>query len=155
MTSNIGVKDVQNFGKGIGFGSNKTLIQQQERQNTIIEKALKNKFAPEFLNRLDDTIIFNSLSKEDMHKIIELEIKKLEDRMNSLGYGLKINKTAKNYLVDEGYDEEFGARALNRCIQKHLEEPISEEILEGTIEDGSLIKVSYNKVKKSIVVKGD
>jgi len=155
MTSNIGVKDVQNFGKGIGFGTNKTLSQKQERQNAIIEKALQNKFAPEFLNRLDDTIIFNSLSKDDMHKIIDLEINKLEIRMNNLGYGLKINKAAKGFLVDEGYDEKFGARALNRCIQKHLEEPISEEILEGTIGDGSMIKISYNKTKQIIVVKAD
>ena len=90
-----------------------------------------------------------------MHKIIDLEIKKLEDRISSLGYGLKINKTAKDFLVDEGYDEKFGARALNRCIQKHLEEPISEEILEGTIKENSLIKISYNKTKQSIVVKSD
>lgn len=153
MTSNVGVRDADNFGVGLGFQTKSERYKEDDRKKNIIEKALKKTFAPEFINRLDDIIMFNTLKMEDMMKIIDLEINKLIRRMDDMGYKLKVNKTAKEYLLTQGYDEKFGARPLNRAIQRYVEDIISEEILKGNVREGDLIKISYNKNTDKIVVK--
>lgn len=152
MTSNIGAKEANAFGGGIGFGSH-DIGKTQERTTSIIEKALKKKFKPEFLNRLDDTMIFNVLTKEDITKIIKLELNKLNDRIKEMGYELKVQKSAIDHICDTGYNPEYGARPLSRAIQKHIEENISDEILLGNIKEGDIIKISYDKKKEKIIVK--
>lgn len=154
MTSNIGVKEASEFGSGIGFGSN-NIGKAQDRTSDIIEKTLKKNFRPEFLNRLDDTIIFNSLTKDDISKIIGLELDKLNIRIQEMGYSIKVNKTAIDYICEIGYSEEYGARPLARAIQKHIEDNITDEILLGNIKEGDIIKISYNKTNDKIVIKSD
>ena len=155
MTSNVGIKKLKDFGAGVGFSTNAKKSSQTSVKDEILQKELKNHFPPEFLNRLDDVIIFKSLEKEDIGKIVELEIKKLKDRVVEIGYDLQINKTAKDFLIEEGYDEEYGARPLTRAIQKFIEDPVSEEILSGGVKEKQTIKVSYSKAKEDIVVKVD
>ena len=155
MTSNVGIKRLKDFGAGVGFSTNAKKTSQTSVKDEILQKELKNHFPPEFLNRLDDVIIFKSLEKEDIGKIVELEIKKLKDRVTEIGYDLQINKTAKDFLIEEGYDEEYGARPLTRAIQKFIEDPVSEEILSGGVKEKQTIKVSYSKAKEDIVVKVD
>ena len=155
MTSNVGIKKLKDFGAGVGFSTNAKKNSQTAVKDEILQKELKNHFPPEFLNRLDDVIIFKSLEKEDIGKIVELEIKKLKERVNEIGYDLQINKTAKDFLIEEGYDEEYGARPLTRAIQKFIEDPVSEEILSGGVKEKQTIKVSYSKAKEDIVVKVD
>jgi len=153
MTSNVGIKRLKDFGAGVGFSTNAKKTSQTSVKDEILQKELKNHFPPEFLNRLDDVIIFKSLEKEDIGKIVELEIKKLKDRVVEIGFDLQINKTAKDFLIEEGYDEEYGARPLTRAIQKFIEDPVSEEILSGGVKEKQTIKVSYSKAKEDIVVK--
>jgi len=151
MTSNIGVKDISEFGRGLGFNTN--TITDGERNASIIEKALKKKFKPEFLNRLDDTVIFNSLSKPDIEKIITLELAKLEARMGEIGYKIKLDKTAIDYLCEVGYDAQYGARPLSRAIQKYVEDEICDEILNERIKEGQSIKISFNKANNKMDLK--
>lgn len=153
MTSNVGVKKLKDFGAGVGFSTKAKKSSQSAVKDEVLQKELKNHFPPEFLNRLDDVIIFRSLEKEDIGKIVELEIKKLKERVSEIGYDLQINKTAKDYLIEEGYDEEYGARPLNRAIQKFIEDPVSEEILSGGVKEKQTIKVSYSKTKDDIIIK--
>jgi len=153
MTSNVGVKKLKDFGAGVGFSTKAKKNSQSAVKDEILQKELKNHFPPEFLNRLDDVIIFKSLEKVDIGKIVELEIKKLKERVNEIGYELQINKTAKDFLIEEGYDEEYGARPLTRAIQKFIEDPVSEEILSGGVKEKQIIKVSYSKAKENIIVK--
>ena len=155
MTSNVGIKKLKDFGAGVGFSTKAKKSSQSAVKDEILQKELKNHFPPEFLNRLDDVIIFKSLEKEDIGKIVELEIKKLKERVNEIGYDLQINKTAKDFLNEEGYDEEYGARPLTRAIQKFIEDPVSEEILSGGVKEKQTIKVSYSKAKEDMVVKVD
>ena len=152
MTSNIGVQDVNDFGNSIGFGTKSVIGDEEERKRNLIEKALKKKFKPEFLNRLDDIIIFNSLKETDIAKIIILEIKKLRDRVKEMGYDIKVNKSAIEHLIKVGYDVAYGARPLNRAIQKYIEDPVSDEILNSNFKEGDLIKVSYDKKTEKIVI---
>ena len=153
MTSNIGVRHLEDFGTGIGFSTQSKSVVIEEEKKSIIDKELKKKFAPEFINRLDDIIIFNSLRQEDIHKIVEIELKKLEKRSKEIGYTLKINSSVKEYVGKEGYDEKFGARPLNRAIQKFIEDPISEEILRNEDKENTVIKITFDKVKDKIVIK--
>jgi ATP-dependent Clp protease ATP-binding subunit ClpC len=155
MTSNVGVKKLKDFGAGVGFSTKAKKNSQSAVKDEVLQKELKNHFPPEFLNRLDDVIIFKSLDKLDIGKIVELEIKKLKERVNEMGYDLQINKTAKDYLIEEGYDEEYGARPLTRAIQKFIEDPVSEEILSGGVKEKQTIKVSYSKAKEDIIIKVD
>lgn len=153
LTSNIGVKELNSFGKDMGFKTNATIANEEERSRSIIEKALKKKFKPEFLNRLDDTIIFNNLKKEDIHKIIYNELKKLEDRVKEeLNITLKINKSAVEYVGEQGYDEAYGARPLNRAIQKYIEDPVADEILSGNFKDGDTINITYDKKNNKMIL---
>jgi ATP-dependent Clp protease ATP-binding subunit ClpC len=153
MTSNVGVKKLQDFGVGVGFGTKAKIERQSALKEEVLQKELKNHFPPEFLNRLDDVIIFRSLEKKDIGKIVELEVKKLKERVLEIGFDLQINKTAKDFLIEQGYDEEYGARPLNRAIQKFIEDPVSEEILKGGVKEGQTIKVSFSKAKENIVIK--
>jgi ATP-dependent Clp protease ATP-binding subunit ClpC len=153
LTSNIGVKELNSFSKDMGFKTNATIANEEERSRSIIEKALKKKFKPEFLNRLDDTIIFNNLKKEDIHKIIYNELKKLEDRVKEeLNITLKINKSAVEYVGEQGYDEAYGARPLNRAIQKYIEDPVADEILSGNFKDGDTINITYDKKNNKMIL---
>lgn len=155
MTSNVGVKKLQDFGTGVGFNTKSKMDSEDTVKEGLLIDSLKKQFPPEFLNRLDDVIIFKSLTKEEIGKIVDLEIVKLKERVSEIGYTLQINKTAKDYLIEEGYDEEYGARPLNRAIQKYIEDPVSEEILSGNVEEGQTIKVSYSKTKNKILIKVD
>ena len=153
MTSNIGVKEVSSFGKTMGFQTASNILIEESRSREIIEKALKKKFKPEFLNRIDEAIVFNSLSEEDIHKIITLEINKLEERITELNFKLKISKESIEFLGKIGYDETYGARPLNRAIQHYIEDPIADEILNGNINEGETINITFNKEKQELIIK--
>ena len=136
MTSNIGARQLQDFGTGVGFGTKARTESDQENTRGVIENALKKAFAPEFLNRIDDVVIFNSLSKDDILKIIDIELDKLFNRINTLGYEVKLTEKAKSYIADKGFDEKYGARPLSRAIQKYIEDPLAEEIIQKNIKEG-------------------
>ena len=153
MTSNIGVKRLQEFGTGVGFSTKSLSASKDAKKSEFLSKELKKHFPPEFLNRLDDVVIFNSLKETEIKAIVELELKKLTDRVKELGYTVKVMKSIKDFLADAGYDEEYGARPLNRAIQKFIEDPISEEILKGNVKEGQIIAVSYSKVKEKVEIK--
>ena len=153
LTSNIGVKELSSFGKDMGFSTGAAIVNEEEKARSIIEKALKKKFKPEFLNRIDDTIIFNGLKKEDIHIIIINEIEKLKGRVQSeLKIDIKINKSAIEFVADQGYDPLYGARPLNRSIQRHIEDAIADEVLLGNFNEGDTINISYDKKLSKIVL---
>jgi ATP-dependent Clp protease ATP-binding subunit ClpC len=154
MTSNIGVKEVNSFGKSLGFETAATIVNEENKAREIIEKALKKKFRPEFLNRIDEAIIFRGLAEEDIHKIIYLEVESLEKRLNEMNFRLKISKEAVEYLAKQGYDEAYGARPLARAIQHYVEDAVADEILNGTIKEGETISIDFIKDKEEITVKG-
>ncbi|HRQ85403.1 MAG TPA: AAA family ATPase, partial [Flavobacteriales bacterium] len=153
MTSNIGARDLQDYGSGVGFGTKAKMEGTAESNRGIVEKALKKAFAPEFLNRIDDIIMFNSLKREDIHKIIDIELGYVYKRINELGYEIKLTDEAKDFLGDKGYDEKFGARPLKRAIQKYIEDPMAEEIINQGVEEGDKITVSLNKDKTDVSIK--
>jgi ATP-dependent Clp protease ATP-binding subunit ClpC len=152
MTSNIGARQLKDFGTGVGFGTSARKDGEDDAAKGVIENALKKAFAPEFLNRIDDVIMFNSLAKEDIHKIIDIELGNLFGRVSSLGYTIKITDKAKDYIVEKGYDVNYGARPLKRAIQKYLEDPMAEEIIKSNISEGDELEVDYDKEKDEIVV---
>ena len=141
MTSNIGARQLKDFGQGVGFTTSAKKESEEEHSKGVIENALKKAFAPEFLNRIDDVIMFNSLSREDIHKIIDIELNSLYGRINGLGYGVKVSEEAKDFISDKGYDSQFGARPLKRAIQKYLEDPLAEEIIKSNLSEGDVIEV--------------
>ncbi len=153
MTSNIGSKELKNFGTGMGFTTAAKDESKNKDTKSIIENALKKFFSPEFLNRIDDVIVFNTLSQEDIEKILEISVQKLLDRIESVGFTIELSKSAKKFLAEKGFDKDFGARPLNRAIQKYLEDPLAEEILKSEISDGDLIKADLNKEKDGLVFK--
>ena len=153
MTSNIGVRDLKDFGAGIGFATQSRKDNKAEVIKSTIQNALKKTFSPEFLNRLDDVIIFNSLEKEHIHKIIDISLGKLFKRISDLGYQVTLTESAKDFLSDKGYDPQFGARPLNRAIQKYLEDPVAEEILKGEISEGDVIQASWDKKSEELSFK--
>lgn len=155
LTSNVGAKELASFGKSMGFQTDSVIANEEERTRTIIEKALKKKFKPEFLNRLDEIIVFNSLKEEDIHKIIYNELDKLKERVSEMGYDIKINKAAIEFVAKHGYDEAYGARPLNRAIQRYIEDPIADEILNGNFKEGETINITLDKSKNEIIIKGD
>ncbi len=142
MTSNIGTSKLKDFGTGVGFGTSARTSSKGDLEKGVIETALKRAFAPEFLNRIDDVILFNSLSKENIVKIIDIELRKLYARVNDLGYQIEMTEEAKLYIADKGFDEKFGARPLARAIQKYVEDPLAEQIINSEIEEGDTIKIS-------------
>jgi len=150
MTSNIGARDLKDFGSGIGFSTKSKSDNLDEQARSTIQNALKKAFAPEFINRLDDIIIFNSLERADLHKIIDLMLIKLKARLVNLGYEVNLTEKAKDFIADKGYDPQYGARPLNRAIQKYLEDLLAEEILKGPLEEGELIEADYEENAEQI-----
>ena len=153
MTSNIGARELKDFGQGIGFNTLAKQTNSVDNNNGVIEKALKRAFSPEFLNRIDDVIIFNSLNKEDINKIIDIEMNNLLKRIETLGYTVKISEAAKDFIAEKGFDAKFGARPLKRAIQKYFEDPLSEEIINAQIKEGDMIQVSLSKEKTTLEMK--
>lgn len=151
MTSNIGTREIQDFGSGVGF-SNSTKRSVDENNKSVIQKALKRAFAPEFLNRIDDIVMFNSLVRDDIHKIIDIELKYFYDRVKKLGYQLNISVDVKDFIADKGYDVKFGARPLKRAIQKYLEDPMAEVIITATVTEGSSIEVEMDEKKENVKI---
>jgi ATP-dependent Clp protease ATP-binding subunit ClpC len=143
MTSNIGVRDLKDFGAGIGFANRAKSEGNDDIMKATIQSALKKAFSPEFLNRLDDVVVFNSLSKDHIFKIIDISLGKLFRRITDLGYKIELTEKAKDFLAEKGYDQQYGARPLNRAIQKYLEDAIAEEILKGDLSEGDVITADY------------
>lgn len=152
LTSNIGVKEVQSFGKPMGLETGTSLITEETKMRNIIDKALKKNFKPEFLNRIDEAIIFNSLTKEDISQIIFLELSNLEKRIGELNFKFEITQGAIDYLIENGYDEAYGARPLARAIQHYVEDPVADEILSGNVKEGETLVIDYNSESEEIVV---
>jgi len=153
MTSNIGARRLKDFGSGVGFGTAAQKAQEDANARSVIQNALKKAFAPEFLNRIDDVIVFNTLEKEDIDKIIDIELAKLLDRIKGLGYTLKLSKNAKAYIAEKGFDKQYGARPLKRAIQKHVEDALAEEIITAQLEEGDKIYMDLDKNTDELFVK--
>jgi ATP-dependent Clp protease ATP-binding subunit ClpC len=153
MTSNIGVRDLKDFGSGIGFASSSKQANEEEAMKSTIQSALKKAFSPEFLNRLDDVIVFNSLQRIHIHSIIDLTLAKLFARILAIGYNVELTEKAKDFLSEKGYDPQFGARPLNRAIQKYLEDPVAEEILKGEVEEGGTILADHDGKADVLTIK--
>jgi ATP-dependent Clp protease ATP-binding subunit ClpC len=145
MTSNIGVRQLKDFGEGVGFATASRVQNQDEANKAVIEKALKRTFSPEFLNRIDDVIIFNSLTKDHIFEIIDILMKGVMKRLTNLGFSLELTEAAKGFIADKGYDQQFGARPLHRAIQKYLEDPLAEEILNMNIKPGDVLEADLDK----------
>lgn len=152
LTSNIGTRQLKEFGDGVGFGTSAKKDSSDDRAKSTIENALKKTFAPEFLNRIDDIIVFNSLSKEDIYNIIDIELEKLYSRLTDLGYHLEITEDAKNFIADKGFDKDYGARPLRRAIQKYIEDPMAEEIINSEISEGDHLLLKLNKDKDGVKI---
>jgi len=153
MTSNIGARQLSDFGTGVGFGTKARIEGEGAAQQSIIQNALKKAFAPEFLNRIDDVVIFNSLNREAIHKIIDIELEKLYGRISTLGYNIKITDAAKDFIADKGFDEKFGARPLKRAIQKYVEDPLAEEIINANLSEGDTITIGHKKNADEVHIK--
>ena len=152
MTSNIGARKLKEFGQGIGFGTQAMKEQKDSNARGVIENALKKAFAPEFLNRIDDVVVFNSLEKEDIHKIIDIELEKLLIRIKDLGYDLQLTDTAKDFIAEKGFDKQYGARPLKRAIQKYVEDALAEEIITSKIEEGDKVVMDLDKEKSELII---
>ena len=153
MTSNIGARKLKDFGTGVGFGTSAKESQAADHAKGIIENALKKAFAPEFLNRIDDVVVFNTLEKEDINKIIDIELVKLVTRIKDLGYELKLSKKAKDYIAEKGFDQQYGARPLKRAIQKYIEDALAEEIINSKIQEGDTISMDYDEKNNELKIK--
>ncbi len=152
MTSNIGARDLKDFGAGIGFSTKAKEDNMDDLMKSTIQNALKKTFSPEFLNRLDDVIVFNSLKREDIHLIIDLTLNKLFARIMALGYEVELSDKAKDFLADKGYDPQYGARPLNRAIQKYLEDAVAEEILKGDVQPGDTITADHQEEQEELTL---
>lgn len=153
MTSNIGSRQLKDFGAGVGFGTASKNSQVDQNAKSVIENALKKSFAPEFLNRIDDVVIFNPLEIEDIHLIIDIELSKLSKRIDDLGYKLVLTKEAKDYIADKGFDKQYGARPLKRAIQKYVEDALAEEIVTSKLKEGDSIFMDLDKDKNELTIK--
>ena len=153
MTSNIGSRQLKDFGQGVGFGTAAKSNQEDSHAKSVIENALKKTFAPEFLNRIDDVVVFNALSREHIHKIIDIELTKLYNRIDGLGYTLKLSETAKDYIADKGFDKKYGARPLKRAIQKYIEDSLAEEIINSKLKEGDSISINLDKKTNELIIK--
>jgi ATP-dependent Clp protease ATP-binding subunit ClpC len=150
MTSNIGVRQLKDFGEGVGFATQSRIQNAEESNKAVIEKALKRTFSPEFLNRVDDVVVFNSLSKDNIFEIIDILMKGVMKRLTTLGFSLELTEEAKNFIADKGYDAQFGARPLHRAIQKYLEDPLAEEILAMNIKPGDVMVADLDKEEQKL-----
>ena len=155
LTSNIGTRQLKDFGDGVGFGTQAKVNSADDRAKSTIQNALKKTFAPEFLNRIDDVIIFNSLNKEDILRIIDVELNKLYKRIKDVGYDIKITEETREFIADKGFDKDYGARPLKRAIQKYIEDPLAEEIINTNIKEGDSIILELNENKDGVKVKID
>jgi ATP-dependent Clp protease ATP-binding subunit ClpC len=153
MTSNVGARKLKDFGTGVGFGTSAQKEQEDSNARGVIENALKKAFAPEFLNRIDDVVVFNNLEREDIDKIIDIELSKLLQRIAELGYHLKLSKKAKSFIAEKGFDKQYGARPLNRAIQKYVEDAIAEEIIKSNISEGDAIVMDLKKDAQTLSIK--
>jgi ATP-dependent Clp protease ATP-binding subunit ClpC len=153
MTSNIGARKLKDFGTGVGFGTSAKEAQESDHAKGVIENALKKAFAPEFLNRIDDVIVFNALEKEDIDKIIDIELVKLIERIKGLNYTLKLTDKAKGYIAEKGFDKQYGARPLNRAIQKYVEDALAEEIINSKIHEGDTITMDLDEKNDTLKIK--
>ena len=153
MTSNIGARQVKDFGRGLGFETASQKAQSADIEKGVIEKELKKTFSPEFLNRIDDIVIFNSLEQKDIRKIVDIELKDLLLRIEKLGYSIEISEEAKDFLSEEGFDSKYGARPLNRAIQKHVEDLIAEHVVNNSLKEGDKIEVNRNKDGNALELK--
>lgn len=150
MTSNIGSRQLKDFGAGVGFATSARSESRHEVDRSIIENALKKAFAPEFLNRIDDVVVFNNLERDDIHKIIDIELKQLYKRVEDLGFSLEITSEAKDFIVEKGWDPNYGARPLKRAIQKYIEDELAEEIIRTDLKEHDVIVVDYNSTEEKI-----
>ena len=150
MTSNLGVKQINDFGIGVGFETNSTKNQASDIEKKVIQKALKHTFSPEFLNRVDECVIFNSLTLDDINKIVDIELSKLIERVSKLGYNLSVSKKAKDFICEKGFDEKNGARPLNRMIQKYIEDLIAKNLVSNKIKTGDKLLVDYKSNSKEL-----
>lgn len=153
MTSNIGVRQLKEFGDGVGFATSTKVQTAEDSGKAVIEKALKRTFAPEFLNRIDDVIVFNSLNQEHIHKIIDLVMLDVMKRLAAIGFNIELSEKAKNFIAEKGYDQQFGARPLHRAIQKYLEDPLAENILNMEIKTGDTIIADLDQEKGLLTFK--
>jgi len=151
MTSNIGARQLKDFGQGVGFSTSAKKESADDHSAGVIQNALKKAFAPEFLNRIDDVVIFNSLDKEDIHLIIDIELKSLYKRIEELGYKVDLTEEAKDFIAEKGFDSAYGARPLKRAIQKYLEDPLAEEIIQSKVNEGDTIKVKLDDVTQELL----
>ena len=152
MTSNIGSRQLKEFGQGVGFGTEAKRNSADQYSHTVIENALKRTFAPEFLNRIDDVVMFNSLKREDIHRIIDIELHQVFKRVEEMGYKLELTEKAKDFIADKGWDDQFGARPLKRAIQKYVEDVLAEEIIKTPMEPGSIINIDLDEESQEITV---
>ena len=152
MTSNIGARQLADFGTGVGFGTKAQQESRDDNAKAVIQNALRKAFSPEFLNRVDDMIMFKSLGKAEILQIIDLELEKLYLRINNLGYQVELSESARDFIVEKGYDEKFGARPLKRAIQKYIEDPLAEEIIKASLEEGDTIVLGYETGKDELEV---
>ncbi|PCE62509.1 ATP-dependent Clp protease ATP-binding subunit [Sediminicola luteus] len=152
MTSNIGARQLKDFGQGVGFGTAAKKAQEDSHRKSVIENALKKAFAPEFLNRIDDVIVFNALEREDIHKIIDIELKKLFERIKDIGYNLTLTDAAKDFIADKGFDKQYGARPLKRAIQKYIEDALAEEIVNAKLSEGDSILMDMDAKKEELTI---
>ena len=152
MTSNTGSRQLKDFGTGVGFSTKNKLAAVEEETKAVIEKELKKKFAPEFLNRVDDVVMFNSLSKENINEIIKIELERLIERVDKMEYKLTITDSAIEYIASEGFDPQYGARPLKRAIQRHVEDVLTEDIIQYNPEKGSNLILDYNSETEKMVV---
>jgi len=152
MTSNIGSRQLKEFGDGVGFSTGAKKDNKDSNASGVLEKAMKKTFAPEFLNRIDDVVIFNSLEREDITKIIDLELKTLFSRVKELGYIMNISDEAKEFIIDKGWDKQYGARPLKRAIQKYIEDELAEEIIKVNMNEGDLVYVEFDNKENKIFV---
>ena len=153
MTSNVGARKVADFGAGIGFASGSAIAEESKKMDAIIKKELKNKFSPEFLNRLDDIILFDQLENVDILKIVQIELDNFSDRMQDEGYIFKFAKPAKDFLVKEGYDQAYGARPIKRAIQKYVEDIVADAIIDQTIKKDTEYTITKNTSEDKLFIK--
>jgi len=152
MTSNIGSRQLKDFGQGVGFSTKAKVENRSSHTTSVIETALKRTFAPEFLNRIDDVVIFDPLGRKEIHKIIEIELANLFDRIHKLGYKIKVSAKAKDHIIEKGWDEQFGARPLKRAIQKYIEDQLAEEIIATRLTAGTTVNVGFDSKKDEIKI---
>jgi len=153
MTSNIGSRQLKDFGQGVGFSTTAKQARAADFARGVIENALRKAFAPEFLNRIDDVVLFDSLKREDIHKIIDIELGGLYKRIAGMGYEIEVSVEAKDYILEKGWDEQFGARPLKRAIQKYIEDSLAEEIIRSKIAEGDTINIGFDSKKQEITIK--